>query len=179
MEDLERDYLAEMDERIAEATKGSGWTAAIVAAKIYAELITEDRDLLDGWLHTLATDTLRRVIQARANAARSRERARAARGEFADAARDFATGEDAGGVKLTGMYALTHVVNAEDVRKRAGEMTGADHKFVAESYQTRGQRSLLEAAFHRAVAERVGDQRTDEVFTLQEYETMYRSVVGK
>lgn len=174
----ERDYLGEMDDLITEATKGSGWTAAIIAAKLYGQLITDDRDLLDGWLHAMATDTLRRHIQGKVNAARMRERARAERGEFADAARDFATGEDADGLKLQGMFALTHVVDAEDVRKRAGEMSGADHLFVAGSYQTRGQKNLMQAAFHRAVAEKVGDKRTDEVMDLATYEQMYRSIVG-
>lgn len=174
----DRDYIAEMDEQITDATEGSGWTAAIVAAKLYGRLLADDRDLLEGWLHEMATDTLRHAIIRRSHAARMRERARAARGEFADAARDFETGADAGGMKLQGMFALTHVVDAEDIRKRAGEMTGTDHLFVAESYQSRGQKNLMEAAFHRAVAEKVGEQRTDQVFSLQEYETMYRSVVG-
>jgi hypothetical protein len=173
-----RDYLAEMDEIMSVATEGSGWIASVLAAKIYAKLMEEDRELIDGWLHAAAIDTLRRQILSKTNAARTRERARAQRGEFADQARDFETGDDAGGVKLLGMFALMHTVNAEDVRKRAGEMTGADHLFVADSYQQRGQRNLMEAAFHRAVAAKVGDKRTDEVLDLETYSVMYRSITG-
>lgn len=179
-EDLadERDYIAEMDERIAELTQGSGWVAAAVAARLYRELLWKDRDLLSGWLYEMGPDTLRRHIQGRAAAQRARERARAARGEFADAAHRFETGEDSNGAKLVGMFALTHVVDVEDRRKRAGEMTGADHLYVANTYTARGQRNLLEAEFHRAVAKKVGDRRTDEVISLADYEHMYRSVVG-
>lgn len=174
----ERDYLAEMDKHIDAATEGSGWVAAVVAGKLYARIAVDDPDLLDGWLHILGPDTLRRVIHERSSAARMRERGRARKGEFADAARNYETGEDSNGLKLAGMFALLHVVSAEDVRKRAGEMTGADHEFVARSYQKRGQRALMQAAFHRAVAEKIGTRRTDEVMDLGDYERLYRSIAG-
>lgn len=175
----ERDFLAEMDTLIAEATSGSGWVAGVVAEKLYNQLVEKDTDLLDGWLDLMAKDTLRRAISGREHARRTRERNAAEPGRFSDAAREFAKGNDEGGNALLGMFSVTHVVSDENLRKRAGEMTGADHLFVAGTYQDRGKRAMMEAAFHRAIAKRVKDQRTDEVFGLEEYEAMHRSLTEK
>lgn len=172
----DRDYIAEMDACIEYATRGSGWVAAIVAEKVCAELAERDPQLLEGWLREMAADTLKRQIQARYAGARLREHHRVTRGAFADQARIFEEGKDENGARLLGMFALVHVVSAGDIRKRAGEMTGEDHLFVAERYHTRGTSDLMRAAFHRAVADKVGDRRTDEAMDLAEYESLYRSL---
>ena len=174
----DRNYLAEMDQLIAEATEGSSWVAPVIAAKLYAELLENDPELIDGWLHIVGTDALSRAIRGKAAAARARERNRARRGEFADSARNFEKGEDSYGVKLLGLFAVMHVVNGDEVRKRAGEMTGADHLYVSERYRARGETALMEAAFHRAVAEKVGDRRTDEAMSLTDYQRLYQSIAG-
>ena len=74
MTTLERDYIAEMDERIAAATAGSGWVAAVVAQKLHAALLESDPDLLDGWLRAMAVQMLRRVIGLKGSQERSAAR---------------------------------------------------------------------------------------------------------
>ena len=72
---------------------------------------------------------------------------------------------------------VTHVVNAEGLHKRAADMTGPDHLFVAEhTYQRSANVALMYAAFHRRVAARVGKSRTADVYTEQQYEAMFASI---
>ena len=176
-----RNYLAEMDARITELTEGSGWIAADLAHKLFSTLSIHDPELLEGWLIETGPDSIRRHIQARTRARRAQERKRAAAGRFAHYAKDYesATNKDTAGERLSGMFAVLHVVNPDGVQKRASEMSGKEHSFVADGYHIRGRAALMEAAFHRAVAEKVGDQRTDEVFSIEKYEEMYRSITTK
>lgn len=182
MAEPDRDYVAEMDERIAEATKGSGWVAAVVAQKLHASLLESDPDLLDGWLNAMAVQMLRRVIGLRTHA----ERAAAKRGarvrEFSEAADDFeaaddAEEKDAAAGRLLGMFAMPYVIDADGTQKRAADMTGPDHLFVAGDKEKTAKTARMEAAFHRAVAKKVGKKRTADVIPLDQYEAMYLSIV--
>jgi hypothetical protein len=51
--------------------------------------------------------------------------------------------------------------------------------YVASRYHETAAVAKMREAFHKAVAKRVGDRRTEEVFTEEEYDAMYRSIVGK
>ena len=176
METEDRDYLAEMSELIADETAGSGWVAAIVAAKLHARLLESDPDLLDGWLREMAVQMLRQAICDRSRSERATARSRAGSRSFARAA---AEAEKTGDIApLIGMFSTDHTVNAENMRKLAADMTGPDHLFVAENtYQRSANEALMHAAFHRAVAAKVGDRLTSEVYTEAQYEAMYRSIV--
>lgn len=171
-----RDYLAEMDTRITDATAGSGWAAPLVAQKLHAELVADDPDLLDGWLHAVAGEALRQAIANRSRAHRTYAR-RAASRAFAQAARDAEDSGDA--APLLGLFAVDYVVAADRTRKRARDMTGPDHRFVAGRYEASGNGELMLAAFHHAIAEKVGDRRTAEVYTEAEYEALYLSVTRR
>lgn len=171
----ERNYVAEMGERIEAATQGGGWIAAIVAQKLHAELAETDPDLLDGWLHAVAVDTLRMAIGTRSRVQRTVARRRAGSRVFGKAAAEAEESGDA--TPLLGLFALDYVVDEDNTRKRAADMTGSEHLFVAENtYQRSANEALMLAAFHRAVAKKVGKKRTSEVFTEAEYEAMYLSV---
>jgi len=178
-----RDFIAEMDARITEATAGSGWVAAVVAQKMYGQLLESDPDLLEGWLHAIATQMLRRVIGLRTHQERTVARRRAGARSFADAAADFemAASEDGrqeAAVRLIGMFGEPHVIDADGTQKRAADMTGPEHLFVAENtYQRTANRALMLGAFHRAVAGKVGVRRTADVLTEVQYAQMYRSIV--
>ena len=56
-------------------------------------------------------------------------------------------------------------------------MTGKDHLFVAADYDRDARPLLLLAAFHQAVAKKVGRKRTADVFSEAEYDRLYRSIV--
>lgn len=170
----ERDYVAEMDEHISAATEGSGWVAAIVAAKLHAELLETDPDLLTGWLYALAPHMLTQAIRDRERSARSRARFRAGSRRFAAAA---AEAEESGDVMpMLGLFASRYVVDEQNTRKVAADMTGPDHLFVAGSYQRSANEDLMLAAFHKAVAKKVGKRRTADVLDEAAYEQLYRSV---
>lgn len=171
----DRDYIAEMNERIESATEGSGWVAAIVAQKLHAELQETDPDLLEGWLHAVAADTLRLAISTRSRNQRSAARQRAGSRRFQEAAKEAEeTGDTA---PLLGLFAVDYVVDEANTRKRAADMTGPEHLFVAENtYQRSANEALMLAAFHRAVAAKVKNKLTREVFSPEQYEAMYLSV---
>jgi hypothetical protein len=57
-------------------------------------------------------------------------------------------------------------------------MTGVDHVFVAAGYQRQERTAAMLAAFHVAVAKKVGKRTTAEVLSVEQYERLYRSIVG-
>lgn len=182
MDDAERDYIVAMDARIAAATEGSGWVPAIVAAKLHAQLQEADPDLLDGWLHAMAVQVLRRVIGLRQHQERAAARRGAGARAFAGAAREFSGSDpddaEAAAVRFMGMFRMSHEVDDKRTQKRVFDMTGPEHLFVAEhTYQREANRQHMLAAFHRAVAKKIGKRRTEDVLTEEQYEAMYQSIV--
>ena len=173
----DRDYLAEMGQRIKAATKGSGWVAGIVAAKLHAQLQEKDPDLLDGWLHAMAIQTLRQEISLRARVERTTARRRASARAFRDATDDAEETGDA--TPLLGLFQVIHTVDEDNTRKHAADMTGPEHLFVAGAYKQSANETLMLAAFHRAVAKKVGDKRTSEVLDEQQYEELYLSIARR
>lgn len=181
----DRDYAAEMNDRITEAVGNWGTSAGVVAAKLHAQLLENDPEFLDGWLHAMAVPLLRRVIGLRSSHLRTVGRRRAGASAFAAAADDFAEALERGsdevaeiGVRFAGMFACDHEVDGEHNRKLVPDMTGSDHLFVAEhEYERNAKHQKMLAAFHRAVAKKVGKHRTSEVLTEEQYEAMYRSIV--
>lgn len=171
----ERDYLADMDEQIGASTRGDGWVAGIAAEKLHAQLLETDPDLLDGWLRAVAVQVLREAIGARSRVQRTVARRRAGSRAFQKAAREAEDSGDA--APLLGLFAVNHVVDGDRNRKRAADMTGPEHLFVADNtYQRSANESLMLAAFHRAVAGKVGERRTSEVLTEEQYERLYLSI---
>lgn len=161
--------LAEIiDARLAD-TSGD-FVPAVVASKLAAELREKDPAALTLWLDEHAerflTDEIsRRLSSTRATAARQ-AKARA----FADA------GDD---VELVAQFAVVHVVADDFTRRRVGDMTGDDHRYVASAYGASGRYDLMCEAFHLAVARKVGKKRTADVLTEDQYSEMFASIAGK
>lgn len=173
---MSRDYSAEMDKLIGEITEGTGWIAAIEASRLYTRLADDDPDLLNGWLHATAVSVIRRAIMARVHQRRTEARRRAAPRAFAAAA---AAGDETR-LREFSLFRVTHVVDEQQTEKRASDMTGPEHLFVAEhSYRAAASKSLMLAAFHEAVADKIGARPTSEVMTEQQYVSLYRSITGK
>ena len=75
------------------------------------------------------------------------------------------------------MFSEAHVIDEDGTRKRAADMTGPEHLFVAEAtYKKSANRALMLAAFHQAVAKKVGKRRTGDVLTEEQYEALYLSI---
>lgn len=171
-----RDYLGEIDKLVEDIIQGSGWVAAIEAARLRDRLAESDPELLDGWLHATAADSLRQLITNRVRQQRTRARRQAGARRFADAATAAADGDDTL-LREFSLFQVMHVVDNQQTEKQASEMTGPEHAYVAEhTYQRSANQSLTLAAFHRAIAEKIGPLPAGEVMTEQEYTALYRSI---
>ena len=66
---------------------------------------------------------------------------------------------------------------ADDNTQRAvGDMVGADHIYVADHYCESKQESAMLEAFHRACAKKVGERKTSEVMSEEEFLKLYESI---
>jgi hypothetical protein len=165
-----RDYTSEMTALVETRTQGSGWVPAVVAAQLVGHLQTADPDLLAGWLQTMAPHLLTDMITTRERSIRATSRRRAGAVAFADAAA-------AGDAERLRSFAVTYAVDAENTRRRVADMTGSDHRFVADSYAASATKARMLATFHEAVARKVGRRRTAEVMSEAAYDRLLRSIV--
>lgn len=88
-----------------------------------------------------------------------------------------AAGDDTPRLRLS-MFSAMHVVDKENTRRSVGQMTGADHRYVARQYTADARVSQMEAAFHKAVAKKVGNATTADVMDEETYSALYRSIVN-
>jgi hypothetical protein len=177
-----RDYLAEMSALIDGALPDGEYIAPLVAHDLIEKLRANDGELLAGWLNMRAEVTMTAYISDRIKNRRQSSRESAARSTFGEAAERFAVGGDGATMRaavLTRPFDAEYVVNCELLRRRVAEMTGADHIFVAKEYAETKQTARLLESFHRAVAKKVGDQKTKDVFTEGQYVEMYRSITRR
>ena len=172
----ERDYLADMNAAIEQAVPDGDYTAPVVAAELAAHLRETDPDLLAGWLNLRAEVFLADVIARRSNSKRQAARFLASRRAFAEAARSF---ESSGEAVVLKPFAFEYVVDAANTRRAVGQMTAADCLFVADRYEDTARAARMEAAFQRAVAKKVGAKTVGDVFTEEQYLTMYQSITGR
>lgn len=173
---MSRDYIAEMADAITEATGTGDFVAPVVAEKLHAKLLETDPDLLDGWLRATAVYALTRAIGDRDRRERTAARTRAEARRFREASDAAEAGdEDA----LSIFASVRYVVDDGETRRALGDMTGADHLFVADDYSASAAKARMLEAFHRAVAKKVGKRRTSEVFTEAEYQKLYDSLTGR
>lgn len=171
---MARDYPAEMTALIEESTQGSDWVPALVAEKLIDRLKADDPDLLNGWLHTLAPQLLTDAISMRERSIRTVTRRRASARAFGKASEAAESGD----LTEIGSFAVTYAIDDDNTRRRVADMSGADHQFVASDYTRKAKRSQMLAAFHRAVAKKVGKKRTADVMSEDEYDRLYRSITG-
>lgn len=173
---IKRDWIAEMDEAMEEAIGSAPDTSTpmLVATDLVATLRAEDSDLLEGYLLARAPSLLREEISARWRSDRARARRNLGRSQFSEAAKAFENGDAA----AMAIFATRFCIG-ERAWKPLGEMTGPDHLFVAESYFHNAKKAAFEGAFHKAIAKKLGDQTTAEVFTEEQYASMYGSFAAK
>jgi len=142
---------------------------AMVAAQIVANLRVTDPDLLTGWLDELAESCMVSALRGYERAVRGKNRHGAL--DFSEAASRFETGD------TTNRFTERYVVDSLNTWKSLGEMTGSDHRFVADRYRDRAASNGLLAKFHEAVAKKVGSQKTSEVFSVATYTELEGSIV--
>lgn len=172
----DRNYLADMNAAIEDAVPDGDYTAPVVAAELVAHLRETDPELLAGWLDLRADVVVADVIARRSNSKRQTARALRPRRAFAEAARSF---ESDGEAVVLRPFAFEYVVDAANTRRAVGSMTAADCLFVAGRYEDTARTAKLEASFHRAVAKKIGLRTVGDVFTEEQYLSMYQSITGR
>lgn len=165
--------MSESHARVLEAIDAAtpedgGYTAAEIAEKVVANL---PAPILDEWLHEHAAIFLTDLIGQRDRSRRASARHGARARTFSSLASDAQA--------LADHFSVVFVVNEQQTRKLAGDMTGADHTYVADEYGHSGRYDLLMEQFHRAVAKRVGRKTTREVFTPETYDRLFTKFVGE
>jgi hypothetical protein len=167
----DRDCVGEMDALIAAVTKGDGWVPRLVAEKI---LSLADPVLLDAWLRQMAGEILTDMLAKRRRSAKAAARADAAPQAFAKAR----AAAEHGDLAALGSFAASYAVDEKETSRKVGDMTGADHEFVAARCDSAANSAALLAEFHRQIARRVGPKKTSQVLTEKQYDEMYRSITG-
>lgn len=168
---MARDYITEMNAAISAALGDGDIVAPVVAEKLLAGLQESDPDLLDGWLHASAAHFLTMAIGATDRRERTLFRRRSS-------ARRFSEVTKSGDAAALSTFAVRLVIDDDNTRRPIGQMTGADHRYVAGEYGRSAATARMLQAFHVAVAKKIGKRKTVEVFSEDQYEQMYRSLVG-
>lgn len=176
-----RDYLGEMNDAIDAMLPNGDYVAPLVAHELVEKLLANDPDLLRGWCEARYEPILADFIHHKVKGRRSASREAAARSAFAEAAGSFAATGNVTALReaVRSPFDTEYVVNHGLLRRKVRDMTGPDHLFVAREYAESKQTAMLLESFHRAVAKKVGQQRTGEVFTEETYLAMYRSITRR
>jgi len=171
-----RDYMTEMNDLLDTRVPESDYIAGVVAAEIVNELRDSDPDLLYGWLSEMAVIVMTDTISTRSNSDRARRRHFASASAFAAAAASFATSGDPTSFSP---FREQFVVNTSNLRRIVADMTSDDHTFVASRYTQTANKAQMEAAFHSAVAKRIGPgQTTSDVMDEETYQKLHDSIAG-
>lgn len=165
----ERDYASEMRRYIEDNLPDGDVVLSTHAEWMIRKLQQKDPDLLMGWLMhnavVLLSDYIRvKVVRGNRKAIRRVSKA-------------FTSG-DSEGVRPNAFELDRYVIDTDNTWRLLGDMTGKDHRFVADDYDRRSKEMAMLAAFHRAVAKRVGAKTTAEVLTVEQYEHIWKKMVG-
>lgn len=167
-----RNYASEMRQVIDQETATGPYVSAAVAEHIVEKLRATDPDLLTGWLDQQAVQFLRHAINLRDCSVRTHARMTAGRSVF----RDAALASEAGDTGALGAFLRTVYVIEDGSRVRLSEMTKPDLLYVAEDYGRRAAENLLQEAFLRAVAKKVGARKVSDVFDEDKLNSLWRSI---
>lgn len=167
MKNEDRDYQAEFQAFVdARKPTAGDYVLAVHAAKLVNEMWEVDPDLLYGWLGLNAIHFVTQVLGDQERSDRGRSNLDAPRSAFAGAAKRFKDGDK----EALKPFDFRFVVSGNNVRRRLGDMTKADHLFVADEHEKRSNAARFEEAFHRAIAKRIPDGKTTEdVLSEEEY----------
>lgn len=149
------------------------WTVSQVCEKTVAFLEEVEPELFAVWVREMALQTLQEFLRKRQASQRTKWRQHAKGRVFADRVAEF---EADGDPEHLSIFDQSYVVNAEQIRRRMADMTGADHLFVAKNYEQSAEKQAMLAAFHRKVAQMVGERRTADVLDEETLERIYQSI---
>lgn len=155
---------AEVERAIQQA--GGDFVPALIAEKVISNC---DAAVLDAWLHERAPYFLTAEISSWLRSERSRAHHHAKAVAFGQAVEEGSVSE----------FSVVYEVDEDHTRRRVADMTAADHRFVAAAYHRSARTDLMLAAFHKAVAKKIGRRKTSEALTEEQYVRLMRSISGE
>lgn len=158
------------DEEIERA--GPTWTTGAVALAIVERLRVENPVLLEKWLEIHAVEAVRTMVNTIHRNARYEARA-ASDSVFRDAVVRHQLGDTKA---LAPWLETVYVVTTGYQRKKLAEMDRSDLQFAASTYTKRAKTNAMQAAFLRAIADRIGDMTVGEVYDDEQLARLWRSL---
>lgn len=175
---MPRDYVDEMRKLIDEYRSQPTYNAPLAAHAIVAKLVEENDDLLYGWLRLHAEQTIRAAMAAADAATRAYARGPGSNvSVFAEAARKAEAGDPT--QLKQGFLQAVYTINDQYDRKALKDMTAEDVLFVASMYEDRSRAAMMEAAFFRALAKKIGLGRVADTFNNTQLAELRKTVVGR
>lgn len=173
---LKRNLAKEVRDYVDDELDKSGDTfvAGIIASNVVDRLRREDPELLTKFLDQHAHQIITRMIGDIARAQRSHARANAGRKVYSEALERHEAGETRA---LASWLDTVYVVTADDQRKRLGDMTQDELLYAANDYSERARTNAAQAAFLRALAERVGANLVSDIFNDEDLARMWNSLL--
>lgn len=172
---MTRNFAAEMRTVMDSETAGGPYVSAVVAERIVEKLTATDPELLDGWLHAQAVGFLRHAINLRDCSQRTHARLTASRSVF----RNAADAAEAGDTEQLGSFLQTVYVLEDGSRKRLAEMRRPELLFAADGYERKAADMLLQEAFLRALAKKVGSKKVSDVYDENKISELWLSITAR
>lgn len=169
---MERNYAAEMRALIDAETENGPYVSAVVAQDIVSKLRANDPDLLFGWLDGHAVGLIRHAINLRDASQRTYARVTASRSVFAEAGIEASKGN----LEPITKFLNTVYVVEDGSRVKLAEMREPQLVFAADQYKRRAEDALMQQAFLRALARKVGNDKVADHFTEDELSKLWRSI---
>lgn len=171
--------MSKANELIAELvekwTPTGDFVAAVQGAKLADHLRQSDPDLLTEWLDHNAAYFLSDQFRQHSRASR----AKTLRSAKVRAFRTATDAADDGDMAPLSHFNVRYVIDTEGTQRRVADMVGADHLYVSFEYRASANYEAMLAAFHAAVAKKVGKKRTADVLSEEDYERLFLSIVKR
>lgn len=167
-----------IDKIIEDATRDRGTMVPAVLAQQIID--SADADELHAWLRSRAQEVvasrIRVILRQGEPTLRLPSDRNQSRRAFTEA---VAKGEPALVEWRQGVFKQRCIVDTSGTTKYVSDMTGDDHRFVAQHHQQSAERGAMLSAFHRQVGKMVlGSKVTGDVFSEEQLTKLANSILG-
>lgn len=146
---------------------------AHLAVDLVKQLREEEPQLLAEWLDAQAESIMRDMVNSINRHRRAIARKVASKSVFRNAVERAEAGEPA---LLEGWLAQEYPVNQNNIRKPLGDMVKEEVLYASDVHDRLARGNQMQAAFLKAVANKVGARQVSEVFDNDQLNVMWRSL---